>query len=233
MTNVPRISFDSQDPLWRKLFNRLTPCTQNQTAAFETRKCFDSSMIWRSIHDSNMFLTSTYIYIHLQCNFKMLLTNLHTSTMFHRLNDLQRNPHVGSPISPGYCLSAKAFGMPSVFCDGTLDGIQSKSCQVRSTSATGYLEQAQPSCRIGHICDNTLREVKGTVSVRLGRQIVMKLCGQIVQDSCATNTAKPSHVLSFLPWIRWKSTDSIDDQVCLGFDQKIGGQLLCPTRVVG
>ena len=44
MTNVPRISFNFQDPLWRKLFNPLTPGAQNQTAAFETRKCFDSSM---------------------------------------------------------------------------------------------------------------------------------------------------------------------------------------------
>ena len=226
MTNVPRISFNFQDPLWRKLFNPLTPCTQNQTAAFETRKCFDSSMIWRSIHDSNMFLTSTYIYIHLQCNFKMLLTNLHTSTMFHRLNDLQRNPHVGSPISPGYCLSAKAFGMPSVFCDGTLDGIQSKSCQVRSTSATGYLEQAQPSCRIGHICDNTLREVKGTVSVRLGRQIVMNLSqgGQATYrgyTKCLRNQRQHNLISNTL--IRHSSKQSSspsmsNDQAWLGFD---------------
>ena len=109
MTNVPRISFNFQDPLWRKLFNRLTPCTQNQTAAFETTKCFDSSMIWRSIHDSNMFLTSIYNVIS-RC-FSQIYIHHHTSTMFHRLNDLQRNPHVGSPISPGYCLSAKALGL--------------------------------------------------------------------------------------------------------------------------
>ena len=104
--------------------------------------------------------------------------------------------------------------------------MESNPSHAKSTSVTlvTWNRPTQPSCRIGHICDNTLREVKGTVSVRLGRQIVMKLCGQIVQDSCATNTAKPSHVLSFLPWIRWKSTDSIDDQVCLGFDQKIGGK---------
>ena len=176
-------------------------CPEPDCYVFETRTC--STRMPLRIRDCKMLVSSNYTQLH-------NITHAHI-TMTHELL-LKSVPAILKAF-------AKKRAFPAWSCQSTPSVMEfNPICQ--TTPTQGSLDQKGASQAAALVTSATTHWVRSkarfrSASVRARDEILWPNC-----PKCLQPTLPNPHmfVLHVLPLIRWKSTDSMDGQVCLDFD---------------